>query len=182
MCKLMSFAIWIFTPALVSEFWPMWDQRPGAEMFMGGDFISGANLSHVTFTCILQHNPRRKSAKGATLSGLVTRSTYCLNARHGTRESSLEKHKWGIEHSLVSPGTRGKCLYVHQERHTIKFTFTQIPTGCNSCVENELLRVVLARGMEGWRGGYTYGGRGGLARVASNVLLPQDALHAQNKP
>lgn len=149
MCKLMSFAIWIFTPALVSEFGPMWDQRPGAEMFMGGDFISGANLSHVTFTCILQHNPRRKSAKGATLSGLVTRSTYCLNARHGTRESSLEKHKWGIEHSLVSPGTRGKCLYVHQERHTIKFTFTQIPTGCNSCVENELLRVVLARGMEG---------------------------------
>lgn len=115
-------------------------------------FTLEPNLPYVTFTCILLHSPRRKSTKGATSSGLATRSTYC-RARHGTQESSLEKHKRGIEHHLVCPRTREKCLYIHNERHTIKLTFTHIPTGCNSCVENELLHVVLARGMEGWRDG-----------------------------
>ena len=145
------------------------------------DILFWNHVSRVTFICILLLSPRRKSTKGAALSGLVSRSTYC-HARHGTQESSLEKNKWGIEHLLVRARMREERLYIHTESHTIKFTFTHIPTGCNSCVENELLHVVLARGMGRWRGAYTYGWKGRLARVASNVLLPQDAPHAQNKP
>lgn len=195
MCELLSFAIWIVTPCCFLTFghWgcSSFTTTSGpcagikSQVFLmsnGGYFILEPSLSNVNFICTLLHNPRRRSTKGPTLSGLVTRSTYC-RARHRTQESSLEKAlEWGIEHPLVCPRTRKKRPDIHNEWHTIKFPFTHIPTGCNSCVENELLHVVLARGMERWRGGYTYGGRDGLARVACNVLHSQDALHAQKKP
>lgn len=51
-----------------------------------------------------------------------------------------------------------KHLHIHYKWQTIKITFIHIPTGCNSCVENEALHVVLARGTERQRGEYTYGG------------------------
>lgn len=156
-----------------------WDQKPMLLMLKGGYFTLELNFFRMILVCSLNvHKVQLYQVWSLDLLNAVLYS----RARNETQESSLEKHKLDIEHLPVCPRTREKCLYIHEERHTIKFTFTHIPVGCNSCVENELLHVVQARGIKRWKGGYTYGGRGGLARVAGNVLLPRDALHAQNKP
>lgn len=125
MCELLSFTIWMCTPCCFftsclwgcSSFTTTLDPCAGIKsqvflMLNGGYFSLEPNVSRVTFICILLHNPRRKSTKGAPLSGLVTRSTYC-RARHETQESSLDKHEWGSNILQYAPGQeRNASIYI----------------------------------------------------------------------
>jgi len=66
----------------------------------------------VTFIFISLHNPRRKSTKCATLSGLVNRSAYCRASKVNTTILFGKEHELGIEHPLVCPEERNPSIYI----------------------------------------------------------------------
>lgn len=76
--------------------------------------------------------------------------------------------------------------YVQNKPHASEFAFSHVPAACRSCVKNYyMLYMQEERGRERERdkgqGTHMEGGMERHEWVASNVLLPQDAPHAQNK-
>lgn len=96
-----------------------------------------------------QHHARSKSMKGASLSG----SGHQIHLTLCKTQKTSRHRVWGgaciSGISNILQYARGQeriaSMYIGSDT-SIKFTFIHIPSGCNSCVKNELLHVVQARG------------------------------------